>query len=360
MTAKQIVQSVRSMFKSFWVWHQKNLGLMVAAIGAAGRVGVAAIGRAMDLSTAPKHAIKRVDKFLSNRNFDDERAREEFFKIVVGPRKRVLIAVDWTKIRSWSVLVAGVIQRGRAIPVLWSVMDPATVYKSYNSFECGFFTWLAKALPEGVSAVVLLDRGFDRVALTKHLRRCGLSFVIRVGGNVHVHHEDYRGPINELLQRRGEARDLRNAVLRPSRPVRVRVVANWARGQQEPWLLMTDMSLSAEQILASYQKRFRIEETFRDEKAWRFGLALGGLKMFKPDRLDRLLLAVAIFHFLAMMVGGHARREGLDRLYRANTVKHKPTHSDFALGNYYILRIPWNLAKLFQEFYLERVPLFGG
>lgn len=360
MTAKRIVQSVRVLFKGFWRRHLTNLGLMVAALADSGRVGIAAIGRALAVATSPKHAIKRVDHFLSNRRFDDEKAREQHLAQVIGPRKRVLIAVDWTKIREWSVLVAGVIQRGRAVPVLWSVIDPMAVYKSFNSFENGFFTWLAKSLPPGVRAVLLLDRGFDRVEITKHLRRCRLSFVIRVGGNVHVHHQQYRGPIHGLLARRGELKDLPDAVLRPSRPVRVRVVAKWDAEQKEPWLLMTDLEQSPNLIVAYYAKRFRIEETFRDQKDWRFGLALGGLKVHVPRRLERLLLVVSIYHFLAMLAGGHARRTGLDRLFRANTVRHKPTHSDFTLGQFYLLKFRCNPLKFLRDFHAEPVPVFVG
>lgn len=204
MTAKQIVQSVRILSKGFWRRHRTNLGLMVAAVANTGRVGVAAIGRALAVPTSPKYAIKRVDHFLSNRRFDDEKAREQHLAHVIGPRKRVLIAVDWTKIRSWSVLVAGVIQRGRAVPVLWSVMDPKVAYKSFNS------------------------------------------------------------------------------------------------------------------------------------------------------------LVMSIYHFLAMLVGGHARRTGLDRLFRANTVRHKPTHSDFTLGQFYLLKFQCNPLKFLRDFYAEPVPVFGG
>lgn len=360
MTTQEIVTSVVNLFKDFWRWHRTNLGLMVAALAESTRVGVASLGRALPVSCAPKHAIKRVDQFLSNKKFDDIKARQEHLALVIGPRRRVLIVVDWTKVRDWPVLVAAVVQRGRTIPGLWAVMDPKKVYKSYNSFEHGFFTWLAKSLPAGVEAVVLLDRGFDRVDITKHLRRCGLSFVIRVGGNVHIRHKDYSGPIQRLPIQRGQVKDFPEAELRPSRPVRVRVVAKWGAGQKEPWLLMTNLPHSAHLVVAYYAKRFRIEEMFRDQKDWRFGLALGGLKMFIARRLERLLLIVAIYHFLAMVVGGQARRMGLDRQFRANTVKNQPTHSDFTLGQFYLRKLECNLLKLLHDFYAEPVPIFRG
>ena len=100
---------------------------------------------------------------------------------------------------------------------------------------------------------------------------------------------------------------------------------------------MTDLTISIEQVVAAYAKRFRIEETFRDEKDVRFGLFVGKLRMTQAERLEKLLVVVAIFHFLAMMVGGEARRRGYDRGFRANTVTIKPTHSDFTLGQYYLM-----------------------
>lgn len=360
MTANCIMQSVGSIFKGFWKRHQENLGLLVAAVAETGRVGVSALGRALEGKTTPKHAIKRVDKFLGNPRFRDHAAMETLLKAVLGPRREVLIAVDWTKIRQWPALVAGVIQRGRAIPVMWAVMDPLNVYKSYNHFENGFFTWLSQALPEGVDAVVLLDRGFKRVELVKHLNKCGLKFVIRTGGNVYVNHEQYQGRVDMLITRRGMRRDLRDATLRPSRPVTVRVVGMWARGQKEPWLLMTNLSIASKLVIAAYGKRFRIEEMFRDEKDYRFGIFLGYVKVTKPERLERLLLIAAVYHLMAMMIGGLARRQGLDRSFRANTVRNKATHSDFTLGRYYLHRLTWILAKLFKDFYAESGCAYGG
>jgi hypothetical protein len=149
--------------------------------------------------------------------------------------------------------------------------------------------------------------------------------------------------LDALVKRRGQTVDLKDATLRPSRPVTVRVVGRWEAKQKEPWLLMTD-----------------IEETFRDEKDPRFGLALGMLKMTQPERLEKLLFIAALVHFIAMLVGGAARRRGFDRHYRANTVRTKPTHSDFTLGLYLFSRLQLNLPKLLAEFFDELEREFWG
>lgn len=97
--------------------------------------------------------------------------------------------------------------------------------------------WLASS-----SCVSSSDRGFKRVEITRHLH--GLDFVIRTGGNVHVRSATYNGCMQKLVTRRGQWRDLTSAVLRPSRPVTVRVVGYWAPRAKEPWLLMTNLDVA--------------------------------------------------------------------------------------------------------------------
>jgi len=360
MTANQILCSIQAICKGVWKRHAVNLALLVHAAFECRRMGIATLGRAMRCATSPKHAIKRVDRFFGNQRFDHWSAQEQLLRAVIGPRKTVFIPVDWTKVREWPALVAGVVKRGRAVPVAWAVLGNRALYKSQNAFENGFFSWLAQALPEGVHAIILLDRGFKRVSLVKHLRRCGLSFVIRTGGNVQVRHPSYTGRMDALLKKRGDVVDLPDASLHSEKPTRVRVVGLWERGQKEPWLLMTDLEDDVATVAAAYGRRFRIEETFRDEKDTRFGLALGQLKMTKADRLERMLFVAALVHFIAMLVGGAARRLGLDRQYRANTVRTKPTHSDFTLGLFFRSRLHLNFSELLRDCFSECEREFWG
>jgi hypothetical protein len=362
VVAKQILHAVDGIFKHFWKRHRANLGLAVTAVFESRRLGVAAIGRALPTRVDPKHAIKRVDRFLSNDRFDHRSAQEVLLRAVVGPRTRVYVSVDWTRIRDWWVLVASVVYRGRALPVLWSAIDYRRMYKSQNKFENAFFSWLASALPVGVRGVVIMDRGFDRLDLVQRLRTLGLSYVIRYGGKTHVEHRTYQGPVNKLLSRRGVITDLRGAMLRAENPVEARLVGVWDHGQAEPWLLVTDLDLPARQIVKIYGRRFQIEETFRDEKDSRFGLALGQLRMTQPLRLEKMLLVAALAHLLATLVGALAREYGLDRRYAARSLgtATRRVHSDFSLGLYYTRRLAWKISTLLKKLHADPVGLNWG
>lgn len=197
--------------------------------------------------------------------------------------------------------------------------------------------------------------GIDIIA---HLR--GLDFVIRTGGNTHVRSAEFVGRMDELVPRRGAKIDIADAVMRPSRPVSARLVGVWARGCKEPWVLMTNLEIPAHQVVALYAKRFRIEEAFRDQKDWRYGMRAGHILVRSAARVERVLLVASLALFLALLVGAAARLCGLDRVFRANTVRTRPTHSDFALGIYYARRRRWRRSILFENFYLEGWAVFGG
>ena len=78
---------------------------------------------------------------------------------------------------------------------------------------------------------------------------------------------------------------------------------------------------SASEIEKLYGRRFTIEETFRDQKNWRFGLGLSATHIGDVSRRDRLLLLAAISQALLTLLGAAGEKAGLDRLMKTNTSK---------------------------------------
>ena len=350
MTPTNTIRSgLRALFKGF---HQKQvvtLTALVSGLWLQRRAGVAAIGRALRTRALPKHAIKRVDRFLGNPRFDELEGFRRLLRLAMRGRTRLFFALDWTTIRDHDVLVASLIHKGRALPVFWQVLDAATLYKSQNAFEHGFCAVLKTLLPAGCRAVLLADRGFMRVEFARFVQTLGFDFVVRISGDVRLDHRDYRGPLSGLLTRRGQRLDLRGVQVRAHKALTARIVGVWEPRQQEAWTLLTNLNFGVARLVKLYGARFQIEESFRDQKSHRFGLSLGLLRMRQPRRLQRLLWVVVLLQWLATLAGLEAVRRGWDRHYRANTVRDRPTHSYFQLGMHYLPRLPcspWRLLPL--------------
>jgi hypothetical protein len=85
------------------------------------------------------------------------------------------------------------------------------------------------------------------------------------------------------------------------------LLAHWATGEKEPWLLasnFTDRSIA----LRFYQRRMWIEEMYGDFK--KHGFDLEHTMLRHADRLSRLTLAVALLYVWLVSIGTRPIRDG--------------------------------------------------
>jgi len=332
MSASQIVPFIRSVFQRGHGKRQATLATLVSALVTVGKVGVAALGHGIRSKVAHKHRIKQVDRFLGNRKLHVDDWCEDLLGAVLGARRAVTIAIDWTKVGLWPVLVASVVVRRRGVPVYWATCDWHTLARSQNAFEEAFLLRLRLMIPRDVDVTLLFDRGFRRVELARFLKRHGFHFVVRCCGDTHIDGADYKGALEAMPLRRGVLRDLGRVLATKDRPEEVRLVAIFDHGQKDAWYLFTDLDLPPDRVVKAYGRRFTIEEVFRDGKSTRYGWSLGEYRLKdRPDRLDRLILVLAAAYLLVTQVGLAIEAKGFQRKYKANTSKAR-THSLFQLG----------------------------
>jgi hypothetical protein len=313
----------------------------------AASLGIHAIGQALAQvdSLLAKHAIKQVDRLLSNAGISLEGFFAGWVSFVLGGRSEVYLALDWTEFDAddhSTIALYLVTSHGRATPLLWKTVVKSELEGWRNDHEDALLALFARLRPEGLQrATVLADRGFGDQKLYRFLGELQLDFIIRFRGVVKVEAADGESKTAaEWVPSNGRAcRILGAKVTGEKTPVPV-VVCKKARGMKEAWCLASSRDdLSASAIATAYGKRFRIEETFRDTKDARFGMGLSATHIGVPERRDRLLLLAAMAQALLTILGAAAERVGLDRTLKANTVKRR-THSLFRQGCYWYGAIP--------------------
>lgn len=336
-------------------------GLLRAAVLSVHAIGE---GYAEVARTKPRFGVKQVDRFLSNTAIDVARLTPSWAKFVIGARKELVIALDWTDFEKddHTTLCAYVVtSHGRATPLTWKTVKKSTLAGRRNDYEYEVIERLHDAIPRDVDVILLADRAFGDQKLYALLSSLGWDYVIRFRGVILV--EDAAGtqkPAQEWLPRTGRATMLKDVRVTNDRaPVPAVVVVHQAK-MREPWCLATSLAeRKATEIVALYSKRFTIEETFRDAKDLRFGMGLSATHIRDAGRRDRLLLLAAIAHALLTLLGAASEKTGMDAYLKVNTAK-KRTHSLFRQGAYWYGAIPemrddWlaNLMKAFDEIVSE-------
>jgi hypothetical protein len=166
-----------------------TLAVLVAGAMGAMRLSLAGVGRevaAADDGSA-KHAIKRAWRFLANPRVEPAEVMPMVMHRLLRrrlkwhakrpDRRPVRVSLDWTKVRRFHVLMAGIVVDGRALPLCWESYADRVRGKSQNALEQAMLLRVLAALEgTGVRVVVLADRPRSR------LRRSVVDRVLPAAG----------------------------------------------------------------------------------------------------------------------------------------------------------------------------------
>jgi hypothetical protein len=307
-----------------------TLGTMTAASLAVALIGQA-LAQARGLKT--KHAIKQVDRLLSNEGINVWDSFARWVPHQIGERREILVAMDWTNFDhddQATLVLSLVTGHGRAAPLLWLSVWKEELKNQRNDFEDACLLRLSELVPLGCRVTILADRGFGDQKLFAYLDKLGFDYVIRFRGNILVTNTDgLTRPAAEWVGKGGRACKLRDArVTAKGRQVGA-VICVHAKGMKEPWCLATSLrEAMAATLVNHYAKRWTIEPQFRDTKNLQFGMGLSATRISAPMRRDRLLLVSAFATALLTLLGMVGESLGMDRMLKSNTST-KRTHSLF-------------------------------
>jgi len=336
-----------------------------------GSLAICAIGQGLAAarSLKPKHAVKQIDRLLSNTAINVDDILFRWVPFIIGERSSIMVAMDWTDFdadNQATIMLALMSDHGRSTPLVWLTVDKSTLKDRRNFYEHRVLVRLAELLPAETKVCIVADRGFGDQKLYKMLTEdlC-FDYVIRFRGNIAV--TAATGETRTAaawVQAGGRARVLRGAEVTADRYRVGTVVCVQDPDMKQAWCLAASSTdATAKQLTGLYGRRWGIECTLRDSKDLRFGMGLGTIRVKSPERRDRLWLINAFAVVLLTLLGAAGEALGYDRMLKTNTTKRR-VHSLFRRGCMLYDLIPtmreqW-LRPLMQRFsqMLHEQPLF--
>ena len=164
-----------------------TLGVMTSASLAVSTIGH---GLALARGGLSKHAIKQVDRLLSNPGIDTKELLSRWVPYIVSARENIEVAMDWTDFdadNQATIMLSLITSHGRATPLVWLSVDKDTLKDNRNRYEYQVLIWLAEALPADVKVLIVADRGFGDHKLYRVLtEELKFDYLIRFRGNIAV------------------------------------------------------------------------------------------------------------------------------------------------------------------------------
>jgi transposase len=276
--------------------------------------------------TTSKHAIKQVDRLLSNEKIDVWDFQAKWIHYSIGARKEIMLAMDWTDFAlddQITLSIQMLTTHGRSTPLLWKTYRKSTLRDHQRQYENELLDHLKAHVPHDVKVTIIADRGFASEMVYDSIISQGFDYIIRFKGWTHVEsNSGINKKAKEWLKANGRARMLRNAKLTEKKIPVNSIVCYREEGMKNDWCIASSRKeVSSSEIIKYYSKRWSIECSFRDLKDDRFGFGLENVRTRACDRRDRLLLLGAIAVALLTLLGAAGEAIGYDRHLYASTAK---------------------------------------
>ncbi len=304
-----------------------------------------------------KHAVKQVDRLLSNAKLDIWELSSDWVPYLIGERKEIIVILDWTSFAddNQSTLSLNLLtHHGRATPLLWKTVEKGRLKNNRARYEDQLLSRLKDVLPEDTQVTLIADRGFADKKFFDFLNgTLKFNYIIRIKSNTKIRSEDNEQRLaRDWLRTDGRANRLLNAKMTKENFFIKQFIVVKNKGMKDAWHIVTNSDFPASRVIKLYGRRWSIEPYFRDLKDIRFGFGLSFTHTTKSERRDRLLLMMSLCYVLLTLLGSAGEQLGLDKYLKVNTVKTR-THSLVRQGAYYFRYFP-NLKIVEQQSLLEQ------
>lgn len=318
--------------------HRITLSQMVAGILRSSNVQFHEIAKKLRYNGKKTSLEEKFRRFVRNRNIKVSFVFLPFFDMILETlgSENVILMIDGTKVGpACTCLMLSIYYKGRAMPLCWAVYKGKKGH-STSELQLELLKRVLAQLGEESEVVLLGDGEFDSSDLIKWLEaRPNWQYVCRTATNMKVFYNNEWSELQNLpLIEETEAFFIGVLFTKTGEVGPLNILAIWDEQDKKHWFMVTNYATFKE-AQEWYRFRFTIETFFSDVKGR--GFNLGQTRLRKPERVSRLILAVAMAYFFTVCFGVQAIiRRSVVRLCRVKNSSNRRNYSLFQIGRMYI------------------------
>jgi len=217
--------------------------------------------------------------------------------------------------RGCVVLMASLVYRGCAIPVLWTVVKGKKGHLP-EEVHCALIRRLQALIPPDAPVTLLGDGEFDGTELQTTIRARNWEYVCRTATNILISAANRVFTVGDLPLARGEAVYMVDVRMTAKQYGPILLLGVWDAKHNEPLYLITSLA-DPDDAYERYRLRFRIECMFANHKSR--GFRLDKSHLAAPERLARLVIASSLAYVWIHAAAGFAQAHGwVEQFHRSD------------------------------------------
>jgi hypothetical protein len=288
-----------------------NLTWLIVGLYLGGHVQMSKIVNRWPLAVKSASLTRRLSRFLDNSAIRPAIwfrpvARQLLARASQQP---LTLIVDASKVSAGhQLVVVALAYKKRALPLAWTWVNYAKGAVATTT-QRALFKRVRGLLPEGAQLILVGDAGFSSVLVLRELEEWGWHYVLRQKGKFLIQRAGQTDweRLDSLVAVAGQQVWLAGVNFTAKWLHVTQVLALWQAGYERPWLLTTNLT-TARAARRAYARRMWIEEMFGDWK--RHGWDIETTHLRHPDRLSRLVLALALLYIWLVLSGERLIKAG--------------------------------------------------
>lgn len=277
------------------------LAALISGIVGSRRTNYPQIASKVPDQTKVESRVKRFSRYIN------EVAEEQEMHVLPFAAELLRNLADFTLVlimdgsevgRGCVSLMLSVQYRGRALPLGWLVVSGEKGHFAQEK-HIRLLSAVRAWIPAGADVIFLGDGEFDGTKLQETLDELGWKYACRTSSNT-ILYDGEEFSFQDLVLQPGMCLSIEEVAFTRQRYGPVLAVAWWRKNYQEPIYLVSNMDL-LEEVCHWYQRRFKIETFFSDQKSRGFNLHKSHLS--DPYRLTKLMLAACLAYLWIVYLG---------------------------------------------------------
>jgi hypothetical protein len=290
--------------------HLTTLAALISGIVASRSSHLPAIATQVPDGTKAESRGKRSTRWVRHEAIDEELYFFPYAKRLLAclALETLVLVIDGSTVgRGCVALMVHVVYKGRALPLGWLVRHGKKGHCS-AALHLELVKQVHDVMPLGAQVMCLGDGEFDGTELQRTLDELGWASVCRTAYNTtaQLAGDSFRLDVMGACIKPGTVVAFQNVRVTAAAYGPVTTICCWATGYKEPIYLVSNLK-SSSQACRYYEKRFRIEPFFSDQKSRGFHLHKSHIA--NPERLTRLLIACCLAYRWIVYLGTLCEQE---------------------------------------------------
>jgi len=290
--------------------HVQTLAALISGIVGSKSTQLPHIATKVPDGTKPESRVTRFARWVDNAHILEEVYFLPYAAVLLRhlALQTLVLVMDGSGVgRGCTALMLHVVYKGRALPLAWRVRQAPKGHFP-EDLHIALVDLIRGLIPAGTPVVLLGDGEFDGTRLQHTLQQAGWSYACRTATSTVAlwEGETFRLAVLGACLKPGRLIELQEVYCTREAYGPIMVLCCWAKGYHEPLYLVSNMA-TAEEACRLYEKRFRIETFFSDQKSR--GFHIHKSHMSDVQRLSRLLLAACLAYIWLVYLGSVCEKE---------------------------------------------------